>query len=95
MSKGFIAKETCSFKVGIYQNRNGNILQPGETIAGQKTWTLKGFSSDITADEAINTENSTALHNGVSAFMWLFSGYDEGNFDENFTKISTEVMEDV
>ena len=95
MSKGFIAKETCSFKVGIYQNRNGNILQPGETIAGQKTWTLKGFSSDITADEAINTENSTALHNGVCAFMWLFSGYDEGNFDENFTKISTEVMEDV
>ena len=30
MSKGFIAKETCSFKVGIYQNRDGNILQPGE-----------------------------------------------------------------
>ena len=95
MSKGFIAKETCSFKVGIYQNRNGNILQPGETVAGSKKITFGGFASSITADEAINTENSTALHNGVCAFMWLFSGYDEGNFDENFTKISTEVMEDV
>ena len=38
MSKGFIAKETCSFKVGIYQNRDGNILQPGETVGGQKNF---------------------------------------------------------
>ena len=33
MAKGFIAKDTCSFKVGIYQNRDGNILQEGETVA--------------------------------------------------------------
>ena len=95
MAKGYVRNETCSFKVGIYLNRDGNILQPGETVAGQKNFTFGGFKSDITADEAINTENSTALHNGVCAFMWLFSGYDEGNFDENFAKISTEVMEDV
>ena len=95
MAKEFVSEDICTIKVNVFLNRNGNMLQPGETVAGQKIWTLKGFSSDITADEAINTENSEALHNGVCAFMWLFSGYDEGNFDENFTKISTEVMEDV
>jgi len=95
MAKEFVGEDICTIKVNVFLNRNGNMLQPGETVAGQKNWTLKGFSSDITADEAINTENSTALHNGVCAFMWLFSGYDEGNFDENFTKISAEVMEDV
>jgi len=95
MSKAFVGEDVCTIKVGVYLNRDGNILQQGETVAGQKNFTFKGFASDITEDEIINTENSSALHNGVSALMWLFSGYDEGNFDENITKISTEVLEDV
>lgn len=95
MAKEFVSEDICTMKVGVYLNRDGNILQQGEIVAGEKNFTFKGFASDITEDDAINTENSPALHNGVCALMWLFSGYDEGNFDENFTKISTEVMEDV
>lgn len=95
MAKEFVKEDICTIKVSVYLNKDGNMIQPGEAVAGQKNVTFKGFSSDITADEAINTENSEALHNGVCAFMWLFSGYDEGNFDTMFTKISTEVMDDV
>lgn len=95
MSKEFVANDICTIKVNAYTNEDGNLLQPGETAVGQKTLVFKGFASSITADDAINTENSEALHNGVAALMWLFSGYDEGNFDENFVKVVTEVMEDV
>lgn len=84
----------CKVKVNAYLNRDGNMLQPGETIAGQKTLTFSGFASSITADELINTENSSALHNGVAGLMWLFSGYDEGNFDTMVQKITTEVLEE-
>ena len=94
MSKGFIAKETCSFKVGIYQNRDGNILQEGETVAGQKNFTFGGFKSDITAEESINDENSPALHNGVAGLIWLLSGTDE-NFDTNVVRTLTEEIDDV
>ena len=66
MAKEFVSEDICTIKVGVYLNKDGNILQPGETIGGQKIWTLKGFSSDITADEAINTENSTELHNAFA-----------------------------
>lgn len=63
MAKGYIANETCSFKVNVFHNREGNVLQPGETIAGQKTVTFGGFKSDIPASEAVNDgENSSALH---------------------------------
>ena len=65
---------TCKVKFDVFLNRNGNILQPGETVAGKKTMIISGFDSNITADELINTENSSALHNGVAGLMWLFSG---------------------
>ena len=69
-------------------NRDGNVAQPGETVAGKKTVTFSGIKSDITIDEAINTEDSTALHNGVAGLMWLLSGTDE-NFDELSVKKTT------
>ena len=84
---------TCKVKVNVYLNRDGNILQPGETIAGQKTVTFSGFDSNITVDELINTENSSALHNGVAGLMWLLSGTDE-NFDTMVEKITSEIVED-
>ena len=94
MAKGYIRDATCSFKVGIYLNRDGNILQPGETIAGQKNFTFGGFASSIPASEAINDENSSAIHNGVAGLIWLLSGTDE-NFDElSVKKTTTEVVEE-
>ena len=84
-----------TMKVSVNKNRDGNIQQEGEMVAGVENFTFKGFASSISASETVNDEDSPALHNGVSGLVWLFSGYDEGNFDENFTKISTEVMEDV
>ena len=84
---------TCKVKVNVYLNRDGNILQPGETIAGQKTFTFSGFDSNITVDELINTENSSAIHNGVAGLMWLLSGNDE-NFDTMVEKITSEIVED-
>ena len=84
-----------TMKVSVNKNRDGNIQQEGEVIAGVENFTFKGFASSISASETVNDKDSPALHNGVSGLVWLFSGYDEGNFDENFTKISTEVMEDV
>ena len=84
---------TCKVIVNVFLNRDGNILQEGETIAGKKTFTFSGFDSNITADELINTENSSALHNGVAGLMWLFSGTDE-NFDTLVQKVTTEIVED-
>ena len=85
---------TCKVKVNVFLNRDGNILQPGETVAGQKTLTFGGFASSIPADELINTENSSALHNGVAGLMWLLSGSDE-NFDElSVKKTTVEIVED-
>ena len=95
MSKEFVGEDVSTMKVKIYTNRDGNIAQEGEAIAGEKNFTFHGFASSITADEAINTENSPAIHNGVSALVWLFTGNDNGNFDENFVKVTNEVMEDV
>ena len=95
MSKDFATNPTCSMKVDIYLNRDGNILQPGEMIGGSKTFTFSGFKSDITIDETINTENSPALHNGIAGLIWLFTGSDEGNFDElSIKKTTVEVVED-
>ena len=94
MAKDFATNPTCSMKFDVMLNRDGNIVQPGETVAGKKSVTFGGFKSDITIDEAINTEDSTALHNGVAGLMWLLSGTDE-NFDElSVKKTSVEVVED-
>ena len=94
MAKDFSTNPTCSMKFDVMLNRDGYIAQPGETVAGKKTVTFSGFKSDITIDEAINTEDSTALHNGVAGLMWLFTGTDE-NFDElSVKKTTVEVVEE-
>lgn len=93
MAKDFALNQTCSLKFDVMLNRNGNILQEGEVVAGKKSISFSGIKSDITIDEAINTENSSALHNGVAGLMWLFSGSDE-NFDElSIKKTTVEVVE--
>ena len=84
---------TCKVKVKVFTNSQGNICQEGDAVAGEKSVTFSGFDSDITADELINTENSSALHNGVAGLMWLLSGYD-GNFDTMVEKVTTEVVEE-
>ena len=88
-----VKNPTCKIRVNVFNNRDGNVLQPGETIAGQKTVTFSNFDSNITVDELINTENSSALHNGVAGLMWLLSGTDE-NFDTMVEKVTSEVVED-
>lgn len=93
MTKDFITNQTCTLKFDVFMNRDGNVAQPGETVAGVKSVTFGGFKSDITIDEAINTEDSTALHNGVAGLMWLLSGTDE-NFDTIVEKITSEIVED-
>ena len=95
MAKDFSVNPTCSLKFDVYTNSQGNIAQPGETVAGKKTVTFGGFKSDITIDEAINTEDSTALHNGIAGLMWLFTGSDDGNFDElSIKKTTVELVEE-
>jgi len=93
MAKDFSLNPTCSMKFDVFLNRDGNICQEGETVSGKKTLTFSGFDSNISADELINTENSSALHNGVAGLMWLLSGTDE-NFDTMVQKITTEVVDE-
>ena len=69
-----------TIKVKVNKNRDGNIAQEGEMVAGAENFTFKGFASSITAAETVNDEDSPALHNGISGLVWLFSGTDE-NFD--------------
>lgn len=90
----FVENPTCKVKVNVYLNKDGNILEPGETAVSQKTVTFSGIASSIPANEIINTENSSALHNGIAGLMWLFTGSDEGNFDTNVQKITTEIVEE-
>lgn len=71
---------TSTIKVSVNKNRDGNIAQEGEVVAGADNFTFKGFASSITAAETVNDEDSPALHNGVAGLVWLFSGTDE-NFD--------------
>ena len=95
MAKDFNLNPTCSMKVDVMLNRDENIVQPGETVAGKKTVTFSGIKSDVTIDDAINTEKSSALHNGIAGLMWLFTGSDEGNFDElSIRKTTTEIVEE-
>ena len=94
MAKDFITNQTCTLKFDVFMNRDGNVAQPVETVAGVKSVNFSGFKSDITIDEAINTEDSTALHNGVAGLMWLLSGSDD-NFDElSVKKTTVEVVEE-
>ena len=82
-----------TMKVGVYKNSSGNILQEGETAAGQENFTFKGFASSISAAETVNDEDSPALHNGVAGLVWLFSGTDE-NFDPTtVVKTTKEAIE--
>ena len=81
MAKDFAENPTCSMKFNVFLNRDGNICQEGETPVAQKSVSFSGFKSDITIDEAINTEDSPALHNGIAGLMRLLSGTDD-NFDE-------------
>ena len=94
MAKEFVEDVVSTMKVEVYLNSSGNICQEGESVAGSKKITFGGFASSITADEAINTENSPALHNGVAGLMWLLSGTDE-NFNENITRTVLEEIDDV
>lgn len=94
MAKDFVTNPTCSLKFDVFTNSQGNILQDVDTVAGKKTFTFSGIKSDISIDETINTENSTALHNGAAGLMWLFTGDDE-NFDElSIKKTTTEIVEE-
>ena len=93
--KDFLESPTCSVKFDIYTNSAGNIIQPGEAAVGKKSVTFSGIKSDATIDETINTENSTALHNGIAGLVWLLTGSDE-NFDElSIKKTSTEIVDEV
>ena len=95
MAKDFNLNPTCSIKVDVYTNSHGNIVQPSETVACKKTFNFSGIKSDVTIDETINTEDSPALHNGIAGLMWLFTGSDDGNFDElSIKKTSVEVVEE-
>ena len=95
MAKDFATNPTCSMKVDVFTNSQGNIVQPGETVAGKKTFTFSGIKSDVTIYETINTEDSPAFHNGIAGLMWLFTGSDDGNFDElSIKKTTTEVVEE-
>ena len=93
MAKDFNLNPTCSMKVDVFTNSDGNIVQEDDSVVGKKTVTFSGIKSDITVDEAINTENSTAIHNGVAGLMWMFTGNDD-NFDElSVRKNTTEIIE--
>ena len=84
---------TCTMKVDVNLNRNGNICQAGDTVAGKKTLTFSGINSSVTAAETVNDTDSPALHNGISGLMWLFSGTDD-NFDPlTIKKISKAEMD--
>ena len=88
---------TCSVKFSVPINLDGNIYKEGETVAGQKIFTFSGFTSTITAAETVNDADDTsedkALHNGVSGLVWLFTGRDD-NFDPlSVKKITTAEMD--
>ena len=69
-----------TMKVKVDKNRDGNIAEAGDIVAGVEQFSFKGFARSITAAETVNDEESPALHNGVAGLVWLFSGTDE-NFD--------------
>lgn len=84
---------TCTMKVDVNLNRDGNIQQEGEAVAGQENFTFKGFASSISAAETVNDEDSPALHNGVAGLVWLFSGTDENLDPLSVVKTTKEAIE--
>ena len=94
MTREFTENPTCSVKVNVYLNRDGNICGEGDTPVSEKTVTFQGIKSDITPAELENQDDSPALHNGISGLMWLFTGTDEGNFNPNVVKVSKAVLEE-
>jgi len=58
-----------TMKVSVNKNRDGNIQQEGEIVAGAETFTFKGFASSISASEVVNDTDSLALHNGVAGLV--------------------------
>ena len=76
MAKDFAVNPTCSMKVDVFTNSQGNIIHPCETVAGKKTFTFSRIKSDVTIDETINTEDSPAIHNGIAGLIWLLSCSD-------------------
>jgi len=80
-------------KVDVNLNRDGNIQQEGEIVAGKKTLTFSGVISTVTESETVNDEGSPAVHNGISGLIWLFTGRDD-NFDPlTIKKISKEEID--
>lgn len=94
MAKDFVTNLTCILKFDVHTNSQGNICQPGDSVASKKSVTFSGIKSDVSVEETINTQDSTAIHNGVAGLIWLFTGTD-GNFDELSIKRTTvEVVEE-
>lgn len=89
----YVEDVISTIKVSVYKNKDGNILQKNEEIAGQENFTFKGFASSITAAETVNDTNSPALHNGVAGLVWLFSGIDENFNPLSVVKTSKEAIE--
>lgn len=94
MAIEFVEDVVSTMKVEVYLNSNGYVLEEGESVSGKKNVTFSGFASSISANEAVNDEDSPTLHNGVSALMWLFTGYDEGNFNKYVTRVKKEEIEE-
>lgn len=89
----FVESGTCNLKFSVFTNQDGNILQEGETAVGEKNFSFSGFISTITAAEAVNDDESPALHNGVCGLIWLFTGIDN-NFDPlSVKKTSVEMID--
>ena len=44
MSKDFATNATCTLKFDVMTNRDGNVAQPGETVAGKKSVNFSGFN---------------------------------------------------
>ena len=82
-----------TMKVSVNKNRDGNIQQEGEAVAGQENFTFKGFASSISAAETVNDEDSPALHNGIAGLVWLFSGTDENLDPTTVVKTTKEAIE--
>jgi len=52
MALQFVEPKTVDLTVGVDLNANGTIAMDGETPAGQKTITVKGFKTAGTVDNA-------------------------------------------
>lgn len=51
-AESWAAAPVANVKFDVNLNENGNIAKDGETIAGQKTFTMKGFTASGTPAQA-------------------------------------------